>query len=1183
MNKLMSLLKRRWLISLFGVLALAALIWFAGPYIAIAGREPLASPVVRLLVILLLVVLWGLNYLRKQLQAARASKQMIDDLADSAAIAPAEVPREDESAEEVALLKQHFDEAMDVLKKSRKKGGAGSLYDLPWYIIIGPPGAGKTTALLNSGLKFPLEERFGSAELKGVGGTRNCDWLFTNQAVLLDTAGRYVTQDSHAAVDSAAWEGFLNLLKKHRRRRPVNGVLVAVSLKDLMEQDAHGRDTHVRAIKQRIQELYQHFGIRLPVYVLLTKCDLVAGFTDFFDDLGREERAQVWGFTLPLDRDDESREFADRFDAEFDQLLARLNARMLSRLSQERDIKRRHLIYGFPRQMASLKETLGRFLAAVFQRNRYEEPIMLRGVYLSSGTQEGSPIDRLMGAVARTLGLDQQALPAYGRRGRSYFITRLLNDVVFPEAGLAGYNTRLESRRAWLQRGSYAGVLAITALAALGWFTSYTANNAHVKQVAGSLAEYQQIADDDRGTDTAVTDILPRLDALKAASEVTSQYDDGVPMHMRLWLYQGGVLGDAAMDAYIREMNTSFVPFIARRLEDQLRRSSGNPELQYEALKTYLMLGDPQRMEPQQVSLWMAQDWQNTFPRERDKQSRLRAHLDKVLQGTIQAAALDERLVKKVRNNLERVSLADLVYGRLKREAMADDHTAFRVTDAVGPAAQVVFVRASGADLGEGIPGLFTYEGFYKFYQEESRRSVDQIRREDWVLGDELDKAGATQLQRLDKDIRRLYIADYIRSWEGLLADLKIVPFRDVRHGTEVLEVISGPASPIVGVLEALEHNTSLNRLPDGAENMVAQAAETARNRSRIARLLDTASDVDMSSPAALPGSEVERHFQPLNSLVQSKDNRPPPVDKLITLLSELYGQLTAIEGGYHNRPAPGMTNGGGLQNTLQRLQTEGAKQREPVKSWMQQLAYNSQTVSIGSAREQLNAIWTSTLRPACEKALNNRYPFQKDGRLEVTIDDFGRFFGPNGKLDQFFQEQLKPLVDTSQSTWQWLSEGEDASWLSNEALRQIQRAAAIREAFFQDGGQNPSVHFALKPVFLDAEVKRFLLSLEGQQFKYAHGPSVIADARWPGPGGSSGVRIVFTGFDGAEASIREDGPWAWFRILDQAEKQVMSPDRFIATFAVGGRKMRYEMRASSVVNPFVMPDLQKFRCPQEF
>ncbi len=41
--------------------------------------------------------------------------------------------------------------------------------------------------------------------------------------------------------------------------------------------------------------------MRVPVYVLFTKADLVAGFVEFFDSLGKEEREQVWGVTLPLD------------------------------------------------------------------------------------------------------------------------------------------------------------------------------------------------------------------------------------------------------------------------------------------------------------------------------------------------------------------------------------------------------------------------------------------------------------------------------------------------------------------------------------------------------------------------------------------------------------------------------------------------------------------------------------------------------------------------------------------------------------------------------------------------------------------------------------------------------------------------------------------------------------------
>ena len=1181
MSKVFFLLKQSWFITLLGILALAALVWFAAPYIPIGDAHPLSSPMVRFLVILLLLVIGGLVYLYRQLMAARASNQMIDDLAGAAAAAPVV----DESAEELALLQRNFNEAMEILKKERKKGGAGNLYSMPWYIIIGPPAVGKTTALLNSGLKFPLQERLGTGELKGVGGTRNCDWLFTDRAVLLDTAGRYVTQDSHAEVDSAAWEGFLSMLKKHRRRRPVNGVMVAVSLEDLMRHDARAREDHVRAIKQRVQELYQYFGMRLPVYVLLTKADLVAGFTEFFDDMGREERAQVWGFTLPLYSDEElaDLDIAGSFDQEFDRLLEHLNARLLVRLSQERDFKRRDLIFGFPRQIASLKQALSGFLADVFQSSRYEEPIMLRGVYLSSGTQEGTPIDRLMGSIARTFGLQQQALPAFDKPGRSYFIKRLLNDVVFSEAGLAGYDRRVESLRAWLQRGSYAGVVAITLLAALAWFTSYSANMNHIEEVASQVVDYQKLADGSDRTVESVRDILPRLDALRAASDVASQYEQDTPLHRRFWLYQGGALADATTDAYVREMNNVLVPFIARELEQQLRRFSRNPEAQYEALKTYLMLGSSERMQTQQVSLWMTQSWQNAYPRDPELRARLQAHLDTLLQGTIKPAVLDGRLVKQVRHKFRDVSLAELAYGRLKYEALTDLHSAFRVPDVAGDAAREVFVSDSDPDLLEGIPGLFTYSGFHKFYQQQSQRFIEQMRTEDWVLDRKAIDGDAGELQQLEDAIRRYYIKDYIRHWDGYLADLDIIPFRDVRHATEVLEVLSGPASPVISLLEGVQRNTTLTRLPGELGGKISQATEGSKVQSYISRIIDTVTEADMSSPVSLPGSEVDRHFQPLNRLVESKDNRPPQVDKLISLLSELYGQLLAIEGGYDSGPGLGVADTSGLLNTLRKLQVEGARQPEPVKRWTQQLATNSQVVSMGNARERLNAVWRSTLRPECEKALGGRYPFFQDGRFDVSIDDFGRFFGPNGKLAQFFQQQLRPLVDTSQATWQWLTPKQGASTLSSNALRQMQRAAAIRDAFFKEGGSVPGVHFEIKPVYLDKQVRRVTLDLEGQGFKYEHGPQIFRDAQWPGPLGSSRVRIVFKAIDNTEAVISKEGPWAWFRILDQAQKRVISSDRFVATFKTDGRRADYEIRASSVVNPFIMRDLKRFRCPQEF
>src|SRR5262249_40362982 len=155
----------------------------------------------------------------------RIAWKFISERRANAALATALVTPEarvDPSAGEVAQLRQRFEDAVGLLRKRslgsekpslsariRSLASQQYLYDLPWYVFIGAPGAGKTTALVNSGLRFPLADRLGKDAVRGVGGTRDCDWWFTDEAVFLDTAGRYTTQQSNQDVDAGAWKGFL--------------------------------------------------------------------------------------------------------------------------------------------------------------------------------------------------------------------------------------------------------------------------------------------------------------------------------------------------------------------------------------------------------------------------------------------------------------------------------------------------------------------------------------------------------------------------------------------------------------------------------------------------------------------------------------------------------------------------------------------------------------------------------------------------------------------------------------------------------------------------------------------------------------------------------------------------------------------------------------------------------------
>ena len=331
-------------------------------------------------------------------------------------------------------MREKLTTALTLLKKA--SGSRGYLYEQPWYAIIGPPGAGKTTALLNAGLIFPLAAEMGQSAVAGVGGTRMCDWWFTENAVLIDTAGRYTTQDSDAAVDKAGWHAFLGLLKRTRARQPLNGVLVAIALSDIAAapqrrtpgacaRDPASREGAVRpawragaglcAVHQGRPDRRLHRVLRRP---------------------GPRAARPGLGHHLPAEQVG-SRHRRRRSPTSFSLLVERLNQRLLDRLQAERSPDRRTLIAGFPAQVASLAAPLAEFLTEAFGGSRLDPAPLLRGVYLTSGTQEGTPIDRLTGAMARSFGIDAQRAPSLRpEQGRSYFLTRLLKEVIFGEATL---------------------------------------------------------------------------------------------------------------------------------------------------------------------------------------------------------------------------------------------------------------------------------------------------------------------------------------------------------------------------------------------------------------------------------------------------------------------------------------------------------------------------------------------------------------------------------------------------------------------------------------------------------------------------------------------------------------------------------------------------------------------------
>ena len=1186
---MLAILKSRIFLGLIGLALLAVLLWFAGPYFAFADHKPLEGVVGRLIAILVLVAIWAIVMTLRQLRSSQASNKIAAEVVGqeggsesggdstpggTAAAGGNRTPAASRAGgADAAQLRKRFEDAIEALKKSKRKGSA-NLYELPWYVIIGPPGSGKTTVLANSGLNFPLAQQFGKDALRGVGGTRNCDWWFTDKAILLDTAGRYTTQDSNASADGAGWVAFLQLLRKFRSRQPINGVIVAMSASDLLTADEKERERHVAAIRTRLDEISQTLRIAVPVYVLVTKCDLVAGFAEFFDDLGQDARGQVWGTTFPIESTESGRA-PELFEKEFSRLLERLQQHVLGRMERERDTRRRVTILAFPQQMAAVGPLLNDLLKRVFTTTGFDNQILLRGVYFTSGTQEGTPVDRVLGAVARAFGVTSHVAPAAAGRGKAYFIERLLKNVVFRESGLAGINRRLQFLKIVLGSAAYLACAAILVLGVLGFVVSYQANASYIDQVGAGAKSLDATRPLVGAAALPPEALLPRLDALRAVSDNANQYDDHIPWRMRMGLYRGGALGEAAHDAYLRELNGVLLPVLASQFSTQIRSSVAAPDRLYEYLKGYLMLGDSGHRDPEQLRFLTEVELQRLYPRDEATHQRLGTHFTQLLatKDSVSSIPPNGELVEQARSALRTASLPVLMYSRLRLEYATDAKRALRLDLASGPGADQVLVRASGAPLSNPVPALYTRDVFREVNTTGKYKVMEQFASDTWVFGGSLldvRNSGALTYQMLN-----LYEQDYIRVWDAVLQDVKLRPAADGHALAELLGVLSSPASPLKGYLVAVGTNTDL--LAPAPDPTGASGALQAASAALSAKAAQLSSVLGAPPPGTdAPGTAVAKHFESIRALTQG----PPgaaPIDGLLTSLGQTYKQLQAVGGGLGTVSALDALSKSGQSGALQSLQEQAKLLPPPVGAMVAQIGAKGTSFTVGQARDELSRRYEEQVARECRELVDGRYPLVRASTNDVPLADFGHMFGYGGVFESFFRDNLAALVDVSRTPWRW-REGAAAIGGSASLLRQFEQAQRIRDLYFKAGAQAPETHFNLTPDTLDAAATRFSLDLDGQPFEYRHGPVQSKTMTWPG-GAVGQAAVAFEERGNSGPGFVKQGPWAWFRALDQAQVKRDSDTRVEVTFAAGAHSMRMLLDATSIRNPFVRDEITGFHC----
>jgi type VI secretion system protein ImpL len=1167
-----------WLV--IGAVVLIALSW--GLVIGLAWPMWIAILVSATLVAIVLVVI-AFRVIAARRRGAALERELMKQASKQADQA------RPERRPEILALQQQMSEAIRALQRSKLggRGGKAALYALPWYVFIGPPAAGKTTALERSGLAFTSSKGGRRHKVQGVAGTRNCDWWFSEEAILLDTAGRFTTEDN----DEPEWLAFLDLLKRFRPKRPLDGLIVTISCTDLLGANADQIDETAKKLRSRLDELIRRIEMVLPVYVLITKADLISGFIEFWGDLTPASRGQVWGATFDPDAEELS-EPAAAVKAEFDVLSQVLHSRTLERVGGEKVLQRRARILQFPIEFSALRRPLARFIEELFRPSQYQETPLLRGFYFSSGTQVGNPVDRALGgASVRDAGLSRFGavrtnFEQHAAGNASFFVTDLLRKIIFPDRRLGTTSKLRVERHVRRQLLLGAGLLVLTALIVIPAAKSYLDNLDLIDATALDVQATRLSPGEPLGGEAALASLdrlLGRLSLLDQASDQTS---------IRYWWgpYTAEPVRDALRGFYLDRLRQTAEGPLRQQLSASVRAVGDLPNLDpesftsgYDALHLYLMMTDPSRLDPEWATGELARVWAQASQRGAlGGNSPVASHVERYVQrlGADKSWAWSEDgiLVERARGRLASMPVDVIAYSTL--EAAAKGAPPIR-PDQIFVGAAARFLTTKGK---VEVPGLYTRLGWEKV--RPLLKDDKEMHFAPWVLGQGSSSEDATW--SVDQ-LRKQYFERYERAWYDFFLGLNIATPTTLRSAIEELAALGKVDGPYVRLFRRFAENVRLEfEKPTLLEKIAAKVEDKVEKK------------VEKATKEQIPDEEPERKISPVErtfsrltgfafgDTLPTKDtpaNELPqaPLAQYLDQLRTLEVSLKQLEEDSVEPGAQFREELGRTAASVERLLTSLTQQERLI---MEPLLMNpirgSQTAVDGAQGAQLNDRWRSEVWEPYRRMVS-RYPFVASSAVEVPLADFAEFFRPsNGTLWAFYEETLAARLLRSGTGFK-PRPSEQRSGFRGDFLSCLAAVQNITDAVFRGDTTEPNVPFGVKMQAVGAAVSEITLRVDGQTIVYRNEPERWQSMQWPGKDGPAGAAIQVRGATFKD-EIRRPGEFAFIRLLAEGGLKPVSPGAvdLEASWDLnrGETRVTIQFRPPASKHPFLRGFFSTLQCP---
>lgn len=1081
------------LVSFYGLVSV--IVFVAGQQF---GINLTTTIVVVALVLLTLPIALVIGYLatrrkKKPELAAAAPEAAAAANGDAAAAQPA--AKLNQPSGKYEELTQSADTAVNYLKSSNLAGakGAEAIYSLPFFVFAGEPRSGKTSLVLSSGLNFQTLPNQRQSEQNLIRPTRAAEWRVTDEAVILDTAGRYLTE---AEADADEWSALIETLKKYRGQRPIDGFVLAVNAGKLLAADDQEIEQQAKLLRARLDETMQRAKTKFPVYLVFTNADQIEGFRDSFSVSQREGKNLILGATFPLEKAENAHAL---FDSEFELIGRNFLKRRLLRLSAPFPPTRQLRIFNFPSHLTSAKRKLGQFVSILFRPNPFVENPLFRGFYL-------------------TASLPNQAAGngAAGTIGTEYFTNRFFRDVLLRDKDLVTTfqaNKQKQPVLGWLLLVT--GAILLTALVGLA-AVSLVANRNLLNEATANGQKVLEITEADKGRDVLTknaTEARNEVEATHDLRETLVKLDDyergGAPVWMRLGLYSGSrVFRERLLPIYFAAVEQRYKKPALKNLEADLQKFAANPNQlssanltdeqekdlgkHYDLLKTYLMLSGEykDRAEPVFLADRLEEYWKKSSPTELENlsQEQLQFYAKQVDREEFPRIQPDKNLVDNVRKRLQAYPPVFRYYKRVTTE----------IDQKIDPVSVESVMAGRSAGVLEGaakVPGSFTIEGFREM-QKAILLAQTELSKDDWVMGA---ATAVTNVTASNADVSKLqqrYFGEYTDAWRKFVRGTTVAKIDSKDKAVGALKAFSSTESPMEILLREIARNTNLSAKPKAKDwygylmSFFASATATKTDGN----------------------TEIEKEFKPLFGFIG--DETKPEAAPVSIYRADLRKLVEPLEAASDDKikqiskdlaadkDTIGLRKAESAINTKVEAFTTSAAQEvaELVKKPLQNLR-----VFFGAdAQNQLEKSWREQIL-AKAKEIEKGFPFEDAG--EADLQKITVFLNPaNGTLAKFYGDRLEKYFEEADGALK-VKETSEVKF-APEFVAYLNNAFKLREALFGKGANaNFEYEFKLSPV-KDAILE---VSIDSQKIDSTSAGS--AKFKFPGSsGGETGAFMQFTG-----------------------------------------------------------------------